>query len=96
MNKRKRKKKIYKSTIIFIVLDILAFTGFFITYGPFSYLRNLYVTTAMKTMHHQYLAYVFYSEEMVENIMSKNYFVPIGEDVNLDDITIDTAIKLQR
>ena len=90
---RKPKKKIYKTTIMFIVFDLLAFTGFIMMYGPWSYIRNFYVTTAMQTMNHQYLAKVFYSDKAIENIMSQNYFVTIDEEVNIDDININTKEK---
>ena len=96
MNKKrklKKKKKIYKLTILFAVLDLIALGGFFITYGPVDYFRNLYVTTAMKTMHHQYLAYVFYSKKTVEKIMSNNYFIRIDDNVDLSQIKIDTSEK---
>ncbi|MDD2435272.1 MAG: phosphodiester glycosidase family protein [Bacilli bacterium] len=82
-----------KSTIILIVLDVLALIGFFLTYGPISYFRNFLVTTAMNTTTHQYLAYIFYNDEMITDILSKNYFIEIDEDVNLDDIVIDTKPK---
>ncbi len=82
-----------KSTIVLIVLDILALIGFFLTYGPISYFRNLLVTTAMNTMTHQYLAYIFYNDEMIKDVMSKNYFVVIDENTNVDDIVIDTKPK---
>ena len=72
---RKPKKRIYKTTIMFILFDLIAFAGFFIMYGPWSYIRNFYVTTAMQTMNHQYLAKVFYSDKAIEKIMSQNYFV---------------------
>lgn len=61
--KKEKKRKIYKSTILFIVLDLLAIGGFVMMYGPYNYVRNLYVTTAMQTMTHKYLAKVFYSEK---------------------------------
>ena len=93
MAKRKKKKKILKRTILFIILDLLAFTGFFLMYGPFDYFRNLYVSTAMNTMDHQWLAKIFFSDEKIEKIMSSNYFVTIDEDANTDDITIDTSEK---
>lgn len=95
MRKRKnnKKHKIMKRTILFIVLDLLAFTGFFIMYGPFDYFRNLYVSTAMNTMDHQWLAKIFYSDETIEKIISSNYFITITEDANTDDITIDTSEK---
>ena len=89
--KLKKKRKIHKSTIVFIILDIIVAACFFITYGPYDILRNLYVTTAMKTMNHQYFAKIFYSDETIEKIMASNYFVEINEDSNLDDLVIDTS-----
>ena len=90
---KKKKKKILKRTILFIVLDIFAISGFVIMYGPWNYIRNLYVTTAMNTMTHQWMAKVFYSDDVIKNIMDKNYFVTIDDDVNTDDIVIDTKEK---
>lgn len=90
---RRSPKKIYKSTILFIILDTLVAICFFIMYGPWPKIRNLYVNTAMKTMDHQYLANVFYSEEKVTEIMASNYFIAIEEDTNTDDVIIDTKEK---
>lgn len=78
---------------MFVILDLLAIGGFIMMYGPYDYVKNLYVTTAMKTRNHQYLAKVFYSDEMIEKIMNNNYFITINEDANLDDIIIDTKEK---
>lgn len=95
MKKKKLKKnKINKTTILFIFLDICAFLCFIIMYGPYDYVRNLYVTTAMQTRNHQYLANVFYSDEKIDKIMDNNYFIGINEDVNLDNIIIDTTEKI--
>ena len=93
MNSRKPKKKIYKTTIMFILFDLIALSGFIMMYGPWSYVRNLYVTTAMQTMNHQYLAKVFYGDKAIKDIMSNNYFVTIDEDVNIEDININTKEK---
>lgn len=95
MKKRKTttKNRIMKRTILFIILDLLALTGFFIMYGPFDYFRNLYVSTAMNTMDHQWLAQIFFSDKTIEKIMSNNYFVTINEDANTNDIVIDTSEK---
>lgn len=43
-----RKRKIYKTTILFIILDLLAITGFVVMYGPWDKVRNMYVNTALK------------------------------------------------
>lgn len=90
---RKRKKKIYKTTVIFIFLDLIVAFCFFMMYGPWDKVRNLYVTTAMKTMHHQYFAKIFYSDKKIDEIMSGNYFITIDEDANTDDVIIDTKEK---
>ena len=93
MSKKEKKKKIYVSTVIFVILDLLALAGFFVMYGPWDYVRNLYVTTAMRTMHHQYLAKIFYSDDTIEKIMNKNYFVKLNEDVDTSAIKINTKEK---
>ena len=92
-SKTKKKEKLLKRTIIFIILDVIAIICFFIMYGPWNYIRNLYVTTAMNTMEHRWMARIFYSEKKIEAIMNGNYFVTINEDANLDDIVINTKEK---
>jgi len=91
--KRNKEKKIYKTTILFILLDIIVAFCFFMMYGPWSYVRNLYVTTAMQTMNHQYLAKIFYSDNKIKEIQKNNYIISVDEEVNLDDIIIDTSEK---
>ena len=96
MKKKKQKKqskKLLFLTIFFVICDLLAIGGFIMMYGPFDYVRNLYVTTAMKTMNHQYLAKIFYSDEKIEEIMNNNYLITVDENTNLDDIIIDTSQK---
>ena len=90
---KKKKIKIYKTTIMFIILDILAITCFVLVYGPWDYLRNLYVSTAMRTMEHQYLANVFYSEETIQEVLNNNYIIELNDNTNLDNIVIDTSKK---
>ena len=92
--KSKKQNKLWTIlTILFALGDIIAITGFIVMYGPWTYFQNLFVTTAMKTRSHKYFAYVFYSQDKVNEIMSNNYFVTIDEDVDLDDIIIDTKEK---
>ena len=94
MKKNKIKKnKIMKKTIFFIICDIIAIACFIMMYGPWGYVRNLFVTTAMNTMDHQWYARIFYSEEKINKIMNSNYFITLNEDANLDDITINTEEK---
>ena len=94
MRKRnKEKNKISKLTILFIILDLLAIGGFVMMYGPWDGVRNFYVTTAMKTKDHQYLAKIFYNDETIDDIVNSNYFIEIKEKVKLDDVVIDTSPK---
>jgi exopolysaccharide biosynthesis protein len=87
------KKKWLLLTILSIIADIIAILGFIMMYGPWDYVRNFYINTAMKTKDHQYLANVFYSEETIDKIMKSNYFIEIKEAVELEDIIIDTKPK---
>ena len=50
-----------KSTILLLILDILALIGFFCFYGPFKEIRTWWINTAMNTMSHKYFAYIFYN-----------------------------------
>ena len=93
MSNRRSKRKIYKTTILFILLDLIVAGCFFIMYGPWDYVRNLYVTTAMQTRSHKYLARIFYSEEKISEIQNSNYFIAITEEVNTEEITIETEEK---
>lgn len=92
--KNKSKSKLWTTlTILFAIGDILAIGGFIMMYGPWDYVRNFYINTAMKTKDHKYLANIFYSESAIEKVMSNNYFIAIEEEVELDDIVIDTSPK---
>lgn len=91
--KKKNSKLFLILTIFFILCDLIAAGCFVMMYGPFDYVRNLYVTTAMRTMNHQYLAKVFYSDESIEKILNSNYFIMVNENTNMDDIVINTEEK---
>lgn len=92
MNRRKT-KRIYKTTITFIILDIIVAICFFTMYGPWDYVRNLYVTTAMQTATHKYLAKVFYNDEKIKEVQNNNYIVAITDEVDTSKITISTEEK---
>lgn len=92
--KNEEKSKLWTIlTILFVIGDILAICGFIMMYGPWDYVRNFYINTAMKTKDHKYLANIFYTEKTIEEIMASNYFIAIEEEVELDDIIIDTSPK---
>ncbi len=90
---KKRKKRIRKTTILFIVLDILVAGCFLLVYGPYRTFRNTIINTAMNTKSHQYIAYTFWSDKTIQDVLSQSAYIPISDSVNLDDIVIDTAPK---
>lgn len=81
-----RKKK--KTAIFLLVIDACIIICFFLAYGPFSYLRELYITTAMTTMSHKYLARTIYTEDMINDVLDGNYVKETGESTNTNDIVI--------
>ena len=92
LNKKKTKRKfrLHIFTYFVILLDLLVIGGIVVIYTPIVDFKNFWIPTAMTTMSHKYLAYTLYSEESVNKVMSENYIVAVDENVNLDDIVIDT------
>ena len=84
--KKNKKNKIKKWVITFGVLDLIAIICLFLMYGPISYFRNLWVTSAMSTMTHQYLAYIFFNQQQIDKIMSNNVVIEVDEDTNKEEI----------
>lgn len=82
----KKKKGLLIGVIICILLDLFAFTGLFLTYGPISYFRNMLVTSAMTTQSHHYLARIFYSDKTIQKVLAANTVGEIGENTNTEDI----------
>ncbi len=95
INKEKKEKKIVKSksgirksTYVLVILDICAALCFCLFYGPFSGFRDLYVTTAMDTGHHKYLAQIFYSSEGINEILSNNAVIAAGDSSDASQVTV--------
>ena len=93
--KVKNKKSIFEKIFItFCVLGVMGITSLgILLYGPFSGFRDWYITTAMTTMTHQWLAYVFYNENMVDAVMTNNRVEEIAEDTDTDAIVVQVAEK---
>ena len=75
-------------TKLFIIIDIFILICFFAVYGPFKGIRTFWITTAMETMNHKYLAHIFYSDEVIEETLKDNYYVEITEESNPVNVTI--------
>ncbi|MBP3503120.1 MAG: phosphodiester glycosidase family protein [Clostridia bacterium] len=52
-------------------------TGLFLMYGPYNGFRDWYITTAMTTMNHQYLATWFYSSETISEVLDRNKMIEV-------------------
>ena len=86
----KKKFKLHIFTYFVIFLDLMVAGALVVIYTPVVEFKNFWIPTAMTTMSHKYLAYTLYSEDSVNKVMSENYIVEVDENVNLDDIVIDT------
>ena len=71
-NKKKKSilKKILITIIILMMLGIATVLVLF--YGPISTFRDWWITTAMTTMSHQYLAEWFFDEETINEVLAQN------------------------
>lgn len=81
-----------KFTIFIIIIDILVMACFILVYAVPSF-KNKIISTAMVTKSHQWIAYTFYSEETISEVISQNKYIPLTDDVKLDEIVIDTSEK---
>lgn len=64
---------------LFCLLILMSFLGFlYAPFQPFKYVRNLWVTTAMTTLNHQYLAEWFFSDEQIKKILDSNQVDILG------------------
>lgn len=82
MKKRSKEKWPIKRKIITIsCLVVIFFTSsfLFLFYGPFDGFRNFWVTSAMTTLSHQYLATWFYDEETIQKILANNSILEVNE-----------------
>ncbi len=83
---RKKEKRNKVSLFSFIVFDTLAIMFMLLIYGPVDIIRDTWVTTAMETRSHQFLARIFFSENMINKILSKNYVSVTDEETDKSEI----------
>ena len=78
------KKKVLVTLSSLFVVGVASFL--FIFYGPWAGFRNFWITSAMTTMSHQYLATWFYSDETIQKVLQSNSIVESNEVSNPDSI----------
>ena len=83
MKKVRKKSKHSKLKKIILGLFIFGiFSGVFLFYGPWHGFRDFWITTAMTTMNHQYLAKWLYSDKTITKVLEKNKMIEPDEDTN--------------
>ncbi len=85
--KRRMKKKFI---IIASIFAVGAGSFAFLFYGPWDGFRNFWITSAMTTMSHQYLAKWFYSDSTIQKVLANNIVEEVDEETDLN------AIKLKK
>ena len=88
--KKSKKIIIIMTSIVVVCIS----SGLFLLYGSYDGFRDFWITSAMTTMNHQYLATIFYSDETINKVLEKNEVIePEGTtDTSLIDI-YDNTIK---
>ncbi|MBR7042384.1 MAG: phosphodiester glycosidase family protein [Bacilli bacterium] len=88
-----RKGHKIRNILIAIFLFFVS-AGLFLLYGPWHGFRDFWITTAMSTMHHRYLATWIYSDKTINSVLEKNKVVENNEDIDMDMIEIyDDTVK---
>ena len=90
---KKRSKSSYKWPLgrkiiaILCVLYIVGFSSFlFLFYGPITSFHEFWITSAMTTMSHQYLATWIYSEKYIQKVLENNTIIEVDEITDPDQI----------
>lgn len=79
-------KKILTTLLVMFILGIMSVMILF--YGPIPTFREWWITTAMTTMSHQYLAEWFFDEETINAVLSKNTIEETEEETDTTLITV--------
>ena len=86
MRKKKRVTNVYKwplkRKIVSIICSIyiVGFASFlFLFYGPIQTFKEFWITSAMTTMSHQWLATWLYSDEYIQKVLKNNSIIEVDE-----------------
>ena len=82
-----KKGKKYKKVFISLFC-VSVFTFAFLFYGPWNGFRDFWITTAMTTMNHQYLATALYSDETINRVLENNSVIEPVDVTDTDMIEI--------
>ena len=77
-----------KIVVVICIFYIVIFSSFlFLFYGPINRFKEFWITTAMTTMNHQYLATALYSDEYIQSVLEKNSILEVNEISDPNQIT---------
>lgn len=78
-----------KSTVFMIIIDLIGIFVYLVVYGPYPAFRDFFVTTAMGTKTHTYLARIFYSEDTITDILDSNSTYELDEETDTSNIVFN-------
>ncbi len=80
---------------IILIFNIVILTGclcfFFLFYGPIEEVRILWITSAMNTKNHRYLATMLYDNKTIQDILFTNRTIEVSEISDLNLISMKTS-----
>lgn len=80
---------------IFVILTIAIYILLFAIYGSNAGFRDWLVNTAMGTAKHQYLAKMFYDDEIIQDSLNKNAISDFAFTTNLNEIKFVDYSKMK-
>ena len=89
----KNKKLSFKKKVLIVIssLFVLFFSLFlFLFYGPIESFKEFWITSAMTTMNHRYLATWLYSDKYINEVLKKNSIIEV------DEISDPTQIRFRK
>lgn len=91
--KNKKSKSIIKKILITIAILIVigVSTLGILLYGPYNGFRDWLITSAMTTMSHQWIAYLFYDEDTINAVMASNRVDEVQEDTDTNAIVVGVS-----
>lgn len=90
---KRKKDNIWKKILITIaVLAIIGVSSLgILLYGPYNGFRDWLITSAMTTMTHQWIAYLFYDEDTINAVMASNRVDEVQEDTDTNAIVVGVS-----
>ena len=85
---KKNKLTFLQKIITILCVTYIVFFGIalFLFFGPISKFKNFWITSAMTTMNHKYLATWIYSDAYINKVLANNSIIEVNEISNPNDI----------